>query len=137
MSPQKTLFKPEYSEELFRIAEGDLKSARELFSVTKEGRLENVLYLGQQSAEKAIKAILNHLRIPFPLVHELGTLVALLPDDKLPPGSFDLAQLNPYASVLRYEEPNAELTREEVEASLEIVEEVLNWASLLLKQTEN
>jgi hypothetical protein len=71
---------------------------------------------------------LNHLRIPFPLVHELGTLVALLPDSKAPPGSFDLAALNPYASVLRYEEPNAELTRPEVEASLAAVQSVINWA---------
>lgn len=91
MSPQKTLFKPEYSKELFGIAKGDLESAKELFVNTKKGRLENVVYLAQQGAEKAVKSALNHLRIAFALVHELGTLVALLPDDKLPPGAFDLS----------------------------------------------
>ena len=85
------------------------------------------------SAEKAIKSVLNFLRIPFPLVHELGTLVALLPDDKMPPGDFDLAVLNPYASVLRYEEPNAELTYEEVSASLEAIEDVLKWAKEIIR----
>ena len=81
--------------ELFRIAKGDLASAKELASVSKEGRLENVVYLAQQSVEKALKATLNHLRIAFPLVHELGTLVALFPEDKLPSRDFDLSVLNP------------------------------------------
>ena len=132
MSPQKTLFKPEYSAELLRIAEGDLDSARELLSITSKGWLENVVYLAQQSSEKALKAVLNHLRIPFPLVHELGTLVALLPDDKLPPGSFDLAALNPYASILRYEEGKVDLTHEEVRAAIAAVEAVVKWAKNLV-----
>jgi HEPN domain-containing protein len=133
MSPNKILFKPEYSSELFGIAKGDLKSARELLGATKEGRLENVVYLAQQAAEKALKAALNHLRIPFPLVHDLGILVALLPDDKVPPGSFDLALLNPYASALRYEEPNAILTQLEVEASLQAVQAVIDWAEQIFR----
>ena len=128
MIPGKTLFKPEYSAELLRIAEGDLASAKELFSVTRSGRLENVAYLAQQAAEKALKAALNHLRIPFPLVHELGVLVALLPDDKIPPGGFDLSELNPFATVRRYEEPNADLSKTEVEAALSSAAQVVRWA---------
>ena len=95
-------------------------------------RLENVVYLAQQAAEKSLKAVLNHLRIPFPLVHELGTLVALIPVEKAPPGEFDLSMLNPYATVRRYEEPNAELTRAEVEACFAAVEKVLSWSQELI-----
>ncbi len=128
MSPNKKLYKPEYSLELFRIAKGDLASAKELASVSREGRLENVVYLAQQSVEKTLKAVLNHLRIAFPLVHELGTLVALFPDENLPPGDFDLSALNPYASSMRYEEPNSILSKEEVDSAIKAADSVLVWA---------
>lgn len=132
MSPkQKSLFKKEYSGELFRIAKGDLLSAQILLK-DGGGRLENIVYLGHQATEKTLKAVLNHLRIEFPLVHELGTLVALLPDDKMPPGGFNLSELNPYATVLRYVEPDKELTLEEVEASLKAVQAVIDWADEIL-----
>lgn len=132
MSPQKQLFKTSYSLELLHIAEGDLLSARELQSVSTRGRKENIVYLAQQAVEKAVKAVLNYLRIAFPLVHEIGTLVALLPDEKMPPRGFDLARLNPYATVMRYEEPNIELTGEEIEESLLVAEEVVEWAKDLI-----
>lgn len=132
MSPPKQLFKAEYSFELLRIAEGDLRSALELRSALKLGRAENVAYLAQQAAEKALKAVLNHHRIPFPLVHELGLLVALLPDSLQPPGSFSLSELNPFATVRRYEEPTAELTPEELSACLAAAERVCEWARRLI-----
>lgn len=72
-------------------------------------------------------------QLPFPLVHELGTLVALLPDDQMPPGGFDLAKLNPYATVLRYEEPNSDLTSEEIEQALTVSEQVIAWARAIVK----
>ncbi len=110
------------------------ESAKEIYAVTQKGRPENVVYLAQQAAEKSIKAALNHLRISFPFVHELGTLVALFPDELLPPGSFDLSVLNPYASALRYEEPNAELKKEEINACLEMLAAVLKWSDQVLNK---
>lgn len=136
MTPPKQLFKPDYSFELLRIAEGDLRSAQELRSALKLGRAENVAYLAQQSAEKALKAVLNFHRIPFPLVHELGILVALLPDRMQPPGSFSLSELNPFATVRRYEEPTADLTSEELDACLRSAEQVYAWATKLLLRPE-
>lgn len=58
----------------------------------------------QQSVEKAIESVLVKNQIPFPMVHDLGILIALLPVEKYPTGGFDWTALNPYASVRRYEE---------------------------------
>lgn len=91
---KKQLFPKEYSKELLKIAQGDLESAVGL-SKLNTGRPENIIFLAQQSVEKYIKAVLVHIQIAFPTVHDLGILVALLPDDKMPPEGFALSELNP------------------------------------------
>lgn len=125
---KKQLFPKQYSEELLKIAKGDLESAVGLSKINK-GRPENIVFIAQQSVEKSIKAVLVHLQIAFPLVHDLGILVALLPDEKAPPEGFALTELNPFASVRRYEEGHLPLTAEEIESSLEIAQKVVLWAT--------
>jgi hypothetical protein len=130
---KKRIYKKEYAKELLKIAAGDLDSAVEL-SQAKSGRPENIIFLVQQSVEKYVKAVLVHLQIGFPAVHDLGILVALLPDDKMPPEGFGLTELNPFATVRRYEEGQMPLTTGEIEASLATAQKVANWAkSQLLK----
>lgn len=124
---KKQLFPKEYTKELLRIAQGDLDSAVEL-SNAKSGRPENVIFMVQQAVEKYIKAVLVHLEIAFPLLHDLGVLVALLPDDKMPAEGFELMELNPFASVRRYHEGDVPLTKEEIEASLKVAQNIANWA---------
>lgn len=68
------------------------------------------------------------LQIAFPLVHDLGILVALLPDDKMPPEGFALIELNPFASVRRYHEGDIPLSNEEINASLDVAHRVVQWA---------
>lgn len=130
---KKRLFKKQYAQELFRIAQGDLQSARILAKDLKSGRPENVVFLAQQSVEKSVKAVLVHAQIAFPLVHDLGILVALVPDDHAPPSGFNLTELNPYASVKRYEEGQLPLTIEEIEIALDVSQKVLLWAQNFLK----
>ncbi len=48
MTPLRQKYKKEYSFELFKIARGDLESARALLT-SKAGRLENILYIAQQA----------------------------------------------------------------------------------------
>ena len=81
--PQKRLFKVEYAKELFPIAKGDLDSAL-ILAKAAGGRKENIIYMAQQAVEKAIKALLVYNKIAFPLVHDLGILLALLPDNLMP-----------------------------------------------------
>ncbi len=80
-------------------------------------------------AEKCTKAVLVHLQISFPVVHDLGMLVALQLDDKMPPEGFGIVELNPYATVRRYEEGLTSLTTEEIETSLTTARKVATWAT--------
>lgn len=124
---KKRIYKKEYAKELLKIAAGDLDSALAL-SQAKTGRPENIIFLVQQSVEKYIKAVLVHFQIGFPAVHDLGILVALLPDEKMPPEGFGLTELNPFATVRRYEEGQMPLTTGEIEASLATAQKVADWA---------
>ncbi len=129
----KKNYKKEYAPILLGIAKGDFRSAQVLNQAVFEGRPENIIFICQQSIEKALKAVLVHLQIGFPLVHDLGILVALLPEDKAPPFGFSLAELNQYATTRRYEEGHLELTAEEINVTLSAAQDVLNWADLILK----
>lgn len=128
---KKQLFPREYANELLKIAQGDLDSAVGL-SKANTGRPENIVFLAQQSVEKSIKSVLVHLQIAFPLVHDLGILIALLPDDKMPPEGFALTELNPFASARRYEEGQLPLTKEEIEAVLSATQQVAQWATSII-----
>ncbi len=129
MSQSKdVLFKKEYAEHLFKIAQGDLGSAAALMASKHLGRPENTLYMIQQSVEKTLKAVLVHKQISFPLVHDLGILIALLPKDDYPPGGFDWTELNPYASIRRYEQGAMPISPEEIEAAFNATELVHRWA---------
>jgi HEPN domain-containing protein len=72
MSPsgQERRFPTGYADTLMRVAEGDLRSADFGANGVESGdvRPENVLFLYQQSIEKALKATLRHLGIPIPLI---------------------------------------------------------------------
>lgn len=122
------LFKVEYAGKLLSIAEGDLETARALIESANPGRKENILYMIQQGVEKALKSVLISKQIPFPLVHDLGILIALLPSDQYPPGGFEWTALNPFASIRRYEEGAIPITLEEVEISYKAALLVIDWA---------
>lgn len=124
---KKQLYPKEYTKELLKIAAGDLDSAVGLSKLTT-GRPENIVFLAQQAVEKYIKAVLVHLQIAYPTVHDLGILVALLPDDKMPPEGFALSELNPFASIRRYHEGDVPLTKQELEDSLDVAQRVADWA---------
>lgn len=128
MTPGKPLFPPQYAIELLRIAEGDLATARALIASPEPGRIENIPYMIQQSVEKAIKAVLIRKQIPFPLVHDVGILIALLAPEDYPPGGFDWTALNPFASIRRYEEGALPITMPEIRAAYDAAVLVLKWA---------
>lgn len=123
------LFKKEYAAQLLGIAEGDLATALALINSPSPGRLENILYMIQQSVEKAIKSVLIKKQIPFPMVHDIGILIALLPATDYPPGGFNLSSLNPFASVRRYEQGSIPVGLEEIESSYLAAQQVILWAA--------
>ncbi len=123
------LFKKEYAKQLFTIAQGDLETAAALMSSASPGRVENILYMIQQSVEKSLKTVLIFKQISFPLVHDLGILIALLPTEDYPPGAFDWTELNPYASIRRYEDGALPISREEIEAAFKAAKLVHQWVN--------
>lgn len=127
-SNKSHLFKPEYSKTLLNIAIGDLETANSLLTSPKPGRIENILYMIQQSVEKSLKAVLVKKQIAFPMVHDLGILIALLPSDEYPPGGFDWTALNPYASIRRYEEGHLPISNEELNSAYQAALLVIDWS---------
>jgi HEPN domain-containing protein len=131
MTPRKSerLFPPGYASELLRIAEGDLATAQFLLNgFDLDIRQENLFYMAQQAIEKGLKAALCHAGKPVPLVHEIGALVAKLPDEVQPPFGYELGRLNEFAASRRYEEGRVSLTKEEAEDVLATARAVLDWA---------
>lgn len=131
---KKNLFEPTYSNQLLQIATGDLATAKALIDSPAPGRLENILYMIQQSVEKALKSVLIKKQISFPLVHDLGILIALLPATDYPPGGFDWTALNPYASIRRYESGPMPIDFEEIKGAYQAAILVMDWASLHIKE---
>jgi HEPN domain-containing protein len=134
VNTKKRLYKQEYAIELFSIAQGDFRTVKALLSVSDPGRPENILFLTQQTVEKAVKAVLIFQQISFPMVHDLGILIALLPDRLMPPNGFNLTELNPYASIRRYEEGKIPLIKDEVEGAVQAATEVLEWAHNIISK---
>ena len=126
-------FRKEYSKQLLNIADGDLDSAEGLFEIGK-GRPENVIFHAQQSIEKSIKAVLCATESPVPLSHDVILLLAKLDSSQVPPHADALADLTPFATVKRYEEGNYELTKEEIQSSLQIARDILGWAAKIVRE---
>jgi HEPN domain-containing protein len=132
-SDKNLLFKPEYSKILINIAAGDLATADALIRSAAPGRIENILYMIQQAVEKNLKAVLVKKQIPFPMVHDLGILIALLPSDDYPPGGFNWTALNPFASTRRYEEGSMPISDEEIHSAYDAAVLVGHWAKVQIR----
>lgn len=136
MSPksQEHRFPRDYAAELLRIAKADHASAAYLKTGvgTPNVRRENVAYLFQQAVEKALKAALCAHDLPVPLVHDLGVLVAKLPDSLEPGFGYEVAGLDEYATIRRYEEGRYTLESEELDEIERLSATVLSWADAVV-----
>lgn len=131
MGPNERIFKKEYAQELFRIAENDLLTSRSL-KENPEVRKETVLFHVEQAVEKALKAVLCHRGLPLPMSHDLFAVVQRFPAADAPPNANSLYDLTPFASIRRYEEGKAILTEEDVAAAIQSATECLQWAKARL-----
>jgi HEPN domain-containing protein len=134
MSPskQERLFDKSYAEELLKISSGDLATAEALLNLSGI-RIENAFYHVQQSIEKALKSVLIHNQIAVPLVHDLGILMAKIPQRIESPYGYELQQLNEFATIRRYQEGEVVLTKQELEETILIGKNMLIWAEKCLK----
>lgn len=135
MTPKKQekIFPLLYSVELLRIAQGDLQSA-EILASGNPDRKENIIYLAQQSLEKALKAVLCALGLAVPLIHDIGALIAKIPSDITPPFGYELARLTEYAAIRQYIEGPEALETDEIQATLLAVSQAVAWCASLVQE---
>jgi len=91
--------------------------------------LEDLCFEAQQSAEKAVKALLLSRGIPFPFIHDLARLLSLLEQagEKIPDTVRRAAELTPYAVMTRYPGLAEPVTEDRYGEALAIAETVLAW----------
>lgn len=133
---QERLYPREYGATLIAIAVQDLDTGHFMERASGPGgdvRSENVLFFFHQASEKALKAVLCHLGIRVPLIHDLAALLAKLPDDAQPDVGYELADLNDYAGVLRYEEGRVALTSADIADAAAMARTVVSWAQTVVQ----
>lgn len=98
-------------------AEEDLAAARAL---SDSGAPRHVCWLAQQTAEKALKAVLVFLQIEFPFWHDLDALRNLVPEGwSVKEAHPDLAELTQWAVQSRYPGDWPEATETDAKVALE------------------
>lgn len=120
---------PDDPREWLNRARSSLVKARE-GAAFPEIYLEDLCFDAQQAAEKAIKAVLLHLGVGFPYVHDLALLLtrAEQAGQAVPPPVRAAAALTDYAVETRYPGAFEPVTQEEFEEALRLAAAVLNWA---------
>ncbi|MBI4729454.1 MAG: HEPN domain-containing protein [Acidobacteria bacterium] len=91
--------------------------------------LEDLCFDAQQSAEKALKALLIHLEVVFPFVHDLAALLTLVEASgaKVPEGVQDAGRLTRFAVAARYPGPEEPVDEQEYLRAVAIAEAVVEW----------
>lgn len=98
---------------------------------SKNIRLEDLCYHAQQSAEKALKAVLIYSGTDFPRTHNIKTLTELLPQGIFRDPILDAAAiLTDYAVTTRYPGEVEPILMAELKTARHIAKEVLAWAEI-------
>ena len=122
-----------------------IKGAKSNLARARAGKVsEDVLYEDlcfdcQQSAEKAIKALLISIDKKFLPIHSIVKLLELVQE-----AGIDISEdveeaidLTDYAVKTRYPGGRYPVTEEEYLEALELAERVFNWVSKILKEDKN
>jgi HEPN domain-containing protein len=98
--------------------------------------LEDLCFDAQQAAEKAIKAVLLHLTVRFPYVHDLMALLALIEQRgvSVPESVREAGRLTRFAVVTRYPGLAEPVTQAEYERAVTIAEIVIDWAEKTVRK---
>jgi len=124
---------PDDPREWLNRARSNLAKAKSAFG-TPDVYLEDLCFDAQQAAEKAIKAVLIHLGVRFPYVHDLSVLLDLVEQagEKVPKSTRQAAVLSGYAVETRYPGLAEPATQQEYERAVTIAEEVVRWAETVI-----
>lgn len=88
----------------------------------------------QQSAEKAIKALIVHLGMKPLKTHSFMKLIGQLSERFQVPDSLqEVLMLDPYAVITRYPDDYIEISKEEYKKAIEVAENIYKWVSENIK----
>lgn len=126
-------FSPDDPREWLNRARSNLARARSGATIP-EVYLEDLCFDAQQAAEKAIKAVLIHLDVSFPYVHDLAQLLTLVKQAgwEIPASVRQVARLTRYAVVTRYPGLPEPVVRGEYEEAVSIAAEAVRWAEEII-----
>jgi HEPN domain-containing protein len=104
---------------LVRKAESDLANARR--TLDSEGPYDTGLFHCQQAVEKHLKALLAVHDVEYPKIHDVAELAELCREfcpalETLP---FDLAEFNPFAVTIRYDDWDEDFSSELLQEAFE------------------
>jgi HEPN domain-containing protein len=126
-------FSPDDPREWLNRAKSNLARARDVPN-NPEIYMEDLCFDAQQAAEKAIKAVMLHLDIDFPYVHNLTKLLTLVKQagQDISPSLERVANLSSYAVETRYPSFSEPVTQQEYEESVLLAEQIIHWHKKLL-----
>lgn len=101
--------------------------------------LEDLCFAAQQAAEKATKAVLIHLGINFPRVHDITRLLTLIEQNgqRVPDGVKAAGVLSSYAVASRYPGIAEPVTEGEYSEALTLAERLVQWAETVIKKGQS
>jgi len=122
--------------EWFRRAAGSLLIAQKLAN-ENDIYYEDLCFHLQQSVEKALKGLILFYGGELRKTHDTSVLIGLLEQYvNVPDCIKDVMRLDIYAVETRYPGVYEEVTREEFEIHLELVEMCLEWVGNIVKGTD-
>jgi HEPN domain-containing protein len=137
MNPPNRKRLPSSPEEWLLHARSDLHIVR--LGLKETGILPHQLcFHAQQTAEKAIKAVLIQCKLNFPLTHDIQRLLRILESAGIivPLEIQDADLLSPYAVETRYPGYWGDISREDVQEAIHLAETVLKWAERIISGSE-
>ncbi len=124
---REKLFRRDYAQVLWKIAEGDIQSAEVMALHLEKGRRENICFAAQQCIKKALKAVLCAREKAVPMTHSIELILDRL-QTVTPVHPDALIELTDFATSRRYEEGNEIITAEDVQAIIAAGRSILEWA---------
>ena len=125
----------EFVTEWLRRARSNLERAR-VGQISEEILYEDLCFDCQQSAEKALKALLISLDKEFPWTHSIARLLELVSKAgiEIPAEVERVIDLTDYAVEARYPGEREPISEEEYEEALKLAEAVFDWVSKTIKE---
>jgi len=123
----------EFARDWLRRAKSNLERAR-VGKIKDEILYEDLCFDCQQSAEKALKALLISIDKEFPPTHSIARLLEIVSETKIeiPAEIHKAIDLTDYAVKTRYPGESEPVTKEEYEEAVTIAETIYSWVSNIM-----